>query len=65
MNARTSAAVCYLGILAASLAAAPKPSTPKAWVLRFDGTGPVKIGMSLEQLNTALNENFSMPEDED
>ena len=65
MNARTSAAVCYLGILAAAVAAAPKSSTPKPWVLRFDGAGPVKVGMSLAQLNTALNENFSMPEDED
>jgi urease beta subunit len=35
------------------------------WVVRFDGTGPVKIGMSLSELNVALHESFSMPEDKD
>jgi hypothetical protein len=36
-----------------------------AWVVRFNSTGPVKIGMSLSQLNAALHEKFSMPEDKD
>ena len=35
------------------------------WVVRFDGIGPVKIGMSLSELNAALHESFSMPEDKD
>src|SRR5690349_7186748 len=35
------------------------------WVVRFDGAGPVKIGMSLSELNAVLHENFSMPEDKD
>ena len=35
------------------------------WVVRFDGTGPVKIGMSLSDLNAALHESFSMPDDKD
>jgi hypothetical protein len=32
------------------------------WVVREDGVGPVKIGMSLPQLNAALHERFAMPE---
>ena len=32
------------------------------WVIRQDGVGPVKIGMSLSQLNMALHEKFAMPE---
>ncbi len=34
----------------------------EGWVIRQDGVGPVKIGMSLPQLNTALHEKFAMPE---
>jgi len=30
--------------------------------MRFDGTGPVKFGMSLSELNAALHERFSMPQ---
>jgi len=33
-----------------------------AWIVRQDGVGPVKIGMSLPQLNMALQEKFAMPE---
>jgi len=33
------------------------------WVVREDGVGPVKIGMSLSQLNTVLREQFPMPAD--
>jgi Trehalase len=32
-----------------------------AWVARQDGIGPVKIGMTLPQLNMALHEKFAMP----
>ncbi|MGA2235151.1 MAG: hypothetical protein ABSG23_06730 [Terriglobales bacterium] len=32
------------------------------WIVRQDGIGPVKIGMSLSQLNAALHEKFATPE---
>jgi len=35
------------------------------WVVREDGVGPVKIGMTLPQLNTVLHEKFSMPDNKD
>jgi hypothetical protein len=31
------------------------------WVVREDGVGPVKVGMTLSELNTVLHENYSMP----
>jgi hypothetical protein len=31
------------------------------WVVREDGVGPVKIGMSLSQLDAVLHERFLMP----
>jgi hypothetical protein len=31
------------------------------WVIREDGVGPVKIGMTLAQLNATLHEKFSLP----
>jgi len=33
----------------------------EAWVVRPDGVGPVRIGMTLAQLNKALEENFAAP----
>ena len=33
-----------------------------AWVVRQDGVGPAKVGMTLPQLNMALHEKFAMPE---
>jgi hypothetical protein len=35
----------------------------KSWVIRSEGVGPAKIGMTLSQLNMVLHEKFSMPED--
>jgi hypothetical protein len=35
------------------------------WVLRFDGIGAVKVGMTLRQVNAALGEKFSTPKDKD
>jgi hypothetical protein len=32
-----------------------------AWVIRDDGVGPAKIGMSPAQLGAALHQDFSMP----
>jgi hypothetical protein len=42
---------------------AEREKTP--WALRFDGIGPVHIGMSIAQLNAVLGEKFSMPKDKD
>jgi len=47
-------------ILAVTTAAAPK-----SWVIRLDGAGPVKVGMTLAQLNATLKEDFTIPTDED
>ncbi len=35
------------------------------WVLRFDGIGAVKIGMTLRHVNAALGEKFSTPKGTD
>jgi hypothetical protein len=35
------------------------------WVIAFNGVGPVKIGMSLSELNTSLHERFTMPTEKD
>jgi hypothetical protein len=35
------------------------------WVVRQDGIGPVKVGMSLPLLNTTLHEKFAMPQDKE
>lgn len=53
---RTLAVVVVL--VAVSLAADP-------WIVRPDGIGPVKVGMSLAQLNAALSERFSMPKEKE
>jgi len=36
-----------------------------SWVVRDDGIGPAKIGMSLSEINNVLREKWSMPEDKD
>jgi len=46
---------CVMILVGACLAA-------DAWVARQDGIGPVKIGMTIPQLNMALHEKFAMPE---
>lgn len=33
-----------------------------AWTLHLDGIGPIKIGMTLPHLSTALHETFKLPE---
>jgi hypothetical protein len=55
------ARVLFASILFATVAVC---TVAQAWVVRFDGTGPVKIGMSLSELNTALHEKFLMPQDD-
>lgn len=32
-----------------------------SWIVREDGAGPAKIGMTLSQLNAVLHEKFAMP----
>jgi hypothetical protein len=56
------ATVLLASILFATIAVC---TAAQVWVVRFDGTGPVKIGMSLSELNAALHEKFLMPQDED
>ena len=43
----------------------PSGELPGVWALHFDGIGPVKVGMSLSQLNAALQEKFRMPKARD
>ena len=40
-----------------------EPQDSAAWVLRFDGIGPVRVGMTLPQLDAAMGETFSLPQD--
>jgi len=37
----------------------------EAWVVREDGIGPVRVGMTLSQLNIVLQEKFSLPKDKE
>jgi hypothetical protein len=37
----------------------------ESWVIRPDGVGPAKVGMSLPELNSALQEKFSVSVDGD
>lgn len=60
MNWRGSVVACILCVITISIYAASD-----SWIIRFDGTGPVKIGMSLSELNAALHERFSMPKEKD
>ena len=36
-----------------------------AWVVREEGVGPVRVGMTLSQLSTVLGEKFAMPLERD
>jgi len=48
-------------IIASAIAAVADDS----WVVRDDGIGPVRIGMSLSEINSVLHEKWSMPENKD
>jgi hypothetical protein len=55
-----------LGFLALStILAVVGLTADDTWVLRVDGVGPVKIGMTLSELNTVLQERFRMPAEKD
>jgi hypothetical protein len=36
-----------------------------SWIVREDGVGPVKVGMSLSRLNVNLHEKFEFPKDKE
>lgn len=57
MSSRTRA---LFGILATVVAT--NMLATDAWTLHLDGIGPIKIGMTLPQLSTALHETFKLPE---
>ena len=54
MNAR------YLTILAVLAVAFGTASANDTWIVREDGAGPVRIGMSLPQLNAMLDEKLPL-----
>lgn len=54
---RTLLALAAPGILSIASYA-----SDQVWIVREDGVGPVKIGMTLSQLNDVLREHFVMPE---
>ena len=35
------------------------------WIVRPDGIGPVRVGMTLTELNSVLHESFTMPADKE
>lgn len=47
------------------LRVAESPAGDTWQIIRPDGIGPAKVGMSLSQLNAALHEKFMMPKDKD
>jgi len=57
-NRRLIAAICVFLSTVAAIGSSQ-------WVVRFEGVGPVRIGMSLAQLSRALHEEFAMPDDPD
>jgi hypothetical protein len=53
-------------LLAFLIMASIMPSFAKSvWKVRYDGIGPVRIGMTLPELNTVLHEEFSLPDDKE
>jgi hypothetical protein len=60
MISRVSIFLVVVALLSMSMVQADED-----WVIREDGVGPVKIGMTLPELNTVLHQRFSMPKDKD
>lgn len=54
--------VRYRKFMAALAFIFPTLTIAAGWTLRPDGAGPVKIGMTLRELNHALRENLKLPE---
>ena len=59
MNQRSS----FLGVLA--LIAACTTAADEPWIVREDGAGPVRAGMTLTELNKTLHVRFMLPKDKD
>jgi|ERR1700719_458918 len=53
----------FLGVLA--LIAAYTTAADELWIVREEGAGPVRVGMALTELNTALHERFVLPKTKD
>jgi hypothetical protein len=51
----------YLTILAVLAVALGTASGNDTWIVREDGAGPVRIAMSLPQLNAMLDEKLPLP----
>lgn len=51
------AVVCVIGVA--------EKTRRTDWVLRFDGIGAVRIGMTINQVSAALGEQYSTPTDKD
>lgn len=49
----------------ATLTATALPGANDNWVMRPQGIGPVKIGMTIAQLNASLSEKFALPAEKD
>lgn len=49
----------------AGIAATQLPAANDGWVVRPEGAGPVKIGMTIAQINAALSEKFALPAEKD
>ncbi len=54
-----------LALLLSLLCFANQASAADTWIVREDGVGPTKIGMSLAQLSAVLHEKFSPPADKE
>ena len=52
-------------VLTLTLASIAALAAADAWVVREDGVGPAKVGMTLSQVNTVLGEKFAMPIEKD
>ena len=52
-------------VLTLALASIGTLTADDVWVIREDGVGPAKVGMTLSQLNTVLGEKFAMPIEKD
>jgi len=60
MSSRVSLCLAVVTLLSIGIAQADED-----WVVREDGIGPVKVGLTLPQLNAVLDEKFSMPRNKD
>ena len=55
----------FIVLAALALASIGPLHADEVWLIREDGVGPAKVGLTLSQLNSLLGEKFSMPRDKD